>query len=87
MELINFEDTKVIDENGYLTPGWKEILSQLIGQLQKNYSQEGLFVPPQTDTNITKLDNVKSNRALIYDETNDKLLININGTFKEIQTI
>jgi len=78
---------KVVDENGHFTPVWKETLSSLFQQLQKNYSEEGLFVPQQNSANVTRLETSKSKSSFLYNHETDKMLVNINGTYKEIQTV
>lgn len=86
MIIESLVNEKFVDENGYLTDSAQLILGTLIQQIQTNLSNEGYKIPGQSTENITRLDNTKSQRALLYDEDTNKLKININGAFKEILT-
>jgi len=95
MIIPNFEYTKLVDENGYLTPQWQSIFQQLITALQTNLSDEGFLPPQQPTTNIATLQtrfNASSAPSnyfgdLIYDSTTDELKVNIAGTFKVVQVV
>ena len=87
MNIPNFVDTQVIDENGYLTPTWKQIFMQLFSVLQMNVGPEGFFLPQQDNTNIAALNNIRSLGAILYNTTTNKGMINENGAFKTIQTL
>ncbi len=84
MNIPNFENIKFVDRNGYLTEEWQLILQQLFQALQKNVSDEGLFVPQQPTSVITSLNTAASKSALLYDSTTDQLKVNISGTFQVI---
>ena len=90
MNIPNFLNARFVDEKGFLTEQWQQILMQLFSELQNNCSNEGLKVPMQSNAEpekiIDKLNNEKSKSALLYDSDTNKLLISLNGTFKEIQT-
>lgn len=87
MNIPNFIDTQVVDKEGRLTPVWRQILTQLITELQINVSDEGFKVPAQTTANITALSNTGSNRAIVYNSDTNKFFACENGVFKEIQTV
>lgn len=87
MKIPNLIHEKIIDEHGRLHPAWRDVLEQLFTQLQLNLSNEGYVVPQQPTTNITKLNTSKSIGALLYDSTTNELKVNLNGTFKTIQTV
>jgi hypothetical protein len=95
MNIPNFENVQFVDRNGYLTEKWALIMQQLITALQTNLSNEGYIVPSQTAANITQIQTnvaASSNPAayngdLLYDSTNNKLKVNLNGAFKEIVTL
>jgi hypothetical protein len=86
MKIPNLSNRKIADRDGNMTPEFHDIMSLLLSQLQQNNSNEGLFIPQQTSTNITTLNNQKSTAALIYNSETHTPLINVNGTFKTIQT-
>lgn len=87
MNIPNFIDAPLVDKDGVLTDTWKQIFSVLFSQLQTNLSNEGFKIPAQSASNISILNNDKSNGALVYDSTNHLLKINLNGTFKTIATL
>lgn len=87
MDIPNFVDAPIVDKNGHLTSIWKQILTQLITELQKSVSEEGFKIPQQPTSNIAKLNNLLSKGHLIYDSDTNQLKININGTIKVIQVI
>lgn len=86
MNIPNFLDVQVIDSNGHFTGPWKEILSQLLGELQGRMSEESHIVPSQPTSKIALLNSTDYNGGLLYDSDAHKLKVNINGTFKEVQT-
>ena len=86
MNIPNFQNTKFVDRSGYLTPEWQLILQQLFQELQKNTSNEGLFIPQQPTATITMLNTAASTGALLYDSTNNLLKVNLAGTFKTVTT-
>lgn len=86
MNIPNFLNEKIADENGYLTEPWKHVLEQLLNELQTQMSNESHIVPSQPTSNITQLNVSKYTGGLLYDETTKKLNINLDGTFKEVLT-
>ena len=66
-KIPNFEDSPMIDDNGMLTPIWKNIMQGLVTFLQQNHSQEGLVSPRQSTATITSLGTTKSVGSMIYD--------------------
>lgn len=82
MNIPTFINDKFVDESGYLTDTWRNVLTQLFTELQSNASNESLVVPQQTTTDIAKLTNYKG--GLVYDSTTNQLKVNINGTFKVV---
>lgn len=90
-EIPNFEDIKFVDENGYLTNEWRNILMQLFQGLQSNFSNEGLKVPQQPAANLVTLSTAQSIGSLVYDSDNNKFKACIPngsvGEYKEIQLV
>ena len=85
MKIPPFNNTKVVDENGYLTQEWRSILQALFEGLQYQVSDEGLIIPSQSAANIALLTN-SPNGSLVYDSDNDLAKINIAGSWKTITT-
>lgn len=80
-----FDNIKITDEEGYLTPAWRSIFQQLFETLQINIGPEGLVMPSQTAANINLLTD-SPNGAMVYDSDNNLAKIRINGTWKTITT-
>lgn len=78
---------KFVDEEGNLTKEWRHTLEQLFQELQKNMSNEGHIAPSQSTANLTKLGGTDTSGAILYNEDTDKLVANIAGVIKEIQTV
>jgi len=68
-------------------PSFELFLGQLTSELQKSISNEGFMIPPQSTATINQLNTQQSVGALLYDSETNQLKVNINGTFKVIQTL
>jgi hypothetical protein len=77
----------LVDQKGYMTADWKEFFSQFFVILQNTLSDNGTRLPFQTTDNITELNTVNLLGALLYNTDTNKVMANINGTFKEVITI
>jgi hypothetical protein len=86
MNIPNFQSSKFVDSNGYLTNEWQLIMQQLIQALQQNLSNEGYKLPQQSAANIATLNTTDSTGNLIYDSTNNVAKVNLNGTYVTITT-
>jgi hypothetical protein len=86
MKIPQFNDSKIVDEKGNLNANWKNILISLLQQLQYNLSDEGYKIPMVTNAKLATLNNIKSNGALVYNSDTHELMINKNGTFKNVLT-
>ena len=86
MNIPNFIDSKAVDEKGDFTEPWKHTLNQLFNELQTNMSNESHIVPSQDTSNITTLNVSDYAGGLIYNTDTKKLMVNIDGTFKEVVT-
>ena len=86
MTIPVFDNIRMVDKEGMLTPEWKSILTDLFATLQDRMSDEGLVMPSQPASNIALLTS-SDNGAMVYDSDNNVAKININGTFKTIQTV
>ena len=86
MNIPSFTKMKLIQEDGTPTMEYAQFMSQLTQALQGGLSQEGIKTPGQTAANITVLNTQKSLGNLVYDTDNDKLMVNIAGTFKTVTT-
>lgn len=87
MNIPNFINEQMVDENGYLTDTWRQVLSELFTQLQLNLSDESIIVPQQTTAKIAQLSTTDYEGGLLYDSDTDQLKVNLAGTFKVVQTI
>ncbi len=86
MNIPGFLEGRVVDKDGFFTPVWREIMRQVLTQLQINFSDEGYLLPQQPTANVVQLNTTKSLGAILYNTDTDKGMINIAGTFKEIVT-
>jgi hypothetical protein len=86
MNIPNFIDSQVIDSNGFLTTQWKQIFMLLFSELQNNAGNEGIFIPQQSNANITLLTGTNSTGSIVYNTDTNKAMVSENGTFKTIQT-
>lgn len=95
MNIPNFENIRFVDEKGYLTESWQNIMQQLFTALQSNVSNEGFQIPQQTTATIATLqtrfaaatDPTVYNGDMLYDSSTDELKVNIAGTFKVVQVV
>ena len=86
MNIPNFINTKIVNENGELTETWRDVITQLFTQLQLNVSDEGFMIPNQPTANVSALGGTDSNGAMLYDSDKNLFKGNVNGTFKQIIT-
>jgi hypothetical protein len=95
MKIPNLIDIPVVGQDGKLTDPWRQILTQLFTELQKNVSNEGFIIPQQPTANITTLSSQQSIGAILYNSDTDKFegcfkkIVGptITGEFKEFATI
>jgi hypothetical protein len=52
MNVPTFSYDKVVDKEGNWSLIWLQIITQLLQQLQSNFSNEGVVIPSQTSSNI-----------------------------------
>lgn len=88
MNIPNFVNEKVVDENGYFTPGWRFIFMQLFKELKKSFSDNGFLLPSKTDNEIVDLWNKKliEDGSILYDNVRKLYILQQNGILKVIQT-
>lgn len=86
MNFPTFVDTMVVDEHGYWTPTWQQIMTQLCDQLNINLTQTGVLLPQQTTATIAQLNatNPYYYGNITYDVTTNQGKINIAGVYKAI---
>lgn len=86
MKIPVFFDADFVDiKTGKLSVFGRNLINQLLDQLQKNYSEEGIVVPSLNTDDINGL--TKSvDGTLVYDSTLNVLKIKKNGSFKTIMT-
>ena len=85
MKIPNFLDIRLVDEKGFITDEWRQILEQLFQQLQKNVGDEGFVVSSQTATNIALLNLV--NGTIIYDSTSNEFKGMKAGTLQKFTLV
>ena len=90
MNIPNYLDHQVVDKDGYFTEPWKHIMNQLFNELQTRMSNEGHIAPSITATTLAELqgkpDIDELEGGLLYNSDTDKLIVNIDGTYKEVLT-
>lgn len=78
----NFDNIKVVDEQGLYTSEWKSITTTLFASLR------GAITIQDSAANIANYDMTKiQNGKIVYDTTNNVAKICINGVLKTIQTL
>jgi hypothetical protein len=95
MNIQNWFNTKMVDENGYLTPEYQVFFQDLITQLQQNLSNQGFQLPQQPTAKINYISSVFAASPnpnvyygnIIYDTTTDQAKLNVAGTYKVIQVV
>jgi hypothetical protein len=81
MKFPNFIDEKFTDANGYLTDTWRQILMETYQVLQTNFKEEGVFISQKDAKTIELLNTAQSGGSLLYDSTNNDLMVNfLHGT-------
>lgn len=85
MIVPNYIEMPFVDKNGHLTDVWRNILMQLLQQMQQNLSNTGFVIPSQSTANIALLTNAV-NGTMLYNSTTDLPKIKVAGTFKTITT-
>jgi hypothetical protein len=73
--------SKIVDEQGYLTPEWQYLFMQLLQVMQQSLSNEGFTIPPQTTVDIALLTDMV-NGTIIYDSTTDNFKGMKGGSLK-----
>jgi len=86
MNIPNFSTSQIVNKDGALTDEWQQIFMQLISELQKNASNEGVIVPQQSTTDITRLESQKSIGAILYDHVTDKFKACFKKTVGSVTT-
>lgn len=80
----------VVSSDGYLTPPWQQYFTQVTMFMNTNVNSEGVKLPQQPNSLLTgggALNNSNSIGNLVYNSTNNTSMVNLNGTFKTIQTV
>jgi len=87
VNIPKFINEPPVQKDGTWHPAWQQFFNQLVTQMQSNLSDEGYKLPQQTPANITTLQTPASTGAVLYDSTNHVMKVNINGTWKTVQTL
>jgi len=87
MRVPNYINDRIVTPEGKLVEEWQVVISQLLEELQINFSNEGLVPPSQSVGNIAIIADGAKSGTLIFDEANNQLLVRLNdGTFHPIMT-
>lgn len=82
MQIPNFINCRVVDENGNWTPEWQNIMTQLLTETQINLSNEGYRIPQLTSADIANLTDLqKSNGNIVYNTDIQDFEGNRNGVW------
>ena len=96
MNIPNFENTQVVDDEKYFTDNWQLLMQQLFTELQTNAGNEGLVVPtlssdpnsvspPAVGGQLAQIQTTAQNGTLVYDTFTNELKVRLNdGTFHVI---
>ena len=88
MIIPTFSGNQIVNKDGTPTPEFKQWVDQLVLVLQTNAGTEGLTPSnlPSDDINTIESSSTKQNGTFIYDDDTHEMKVNLNGTFKTIQT-
>lgn len=87
MELPTFPQGAIVDEQGFMTPEFRNFLEFLLQNMRRDLSQEGFVIPSQSNTNTTRLQELVEVGTLLYNSDSNQLLIKLNdGVFHAITT-
>lgn len=89
MLVPNYVHNKLVDENGIITEQWEMLISQLLYQLNRNFSNEGLVPPAQNADNIDIISASErvQEGTLLWNSTTKKLQVRLDdGTFHNVLT-
>jgi len=67
-----------------MNPAWYRFFQQLVTEMQNNLSQEGISVPSQSSSNISKLQDASPSPSLVYNQDEKKYLLPVDGVYKTI---
>lgn len=88
MNVPTFSYDKVVDKDGNWSFIWLQIVTQLLQQLQLNFSNEGCVVPEVSAADIVIIAaNLPANGTMLYDSTNDLLKVWVGGTGGSFKTV
>jgi hypothetical protein len=101
MNIPNYVNSRVVDEQGNFTAEWSNIMQQLLTELKLNAGVEGLKASPLSSAQIGDLitiantapvveNSAVSNSSMVFDTTlssNQSLKIIINGVLYTVQLV
>ena len=86
MKFPSLVQAKMMDEKGFFTEAGNNLMTELLTVLQNHLSDEGYKLPFQTTSNLVILNNDKSIGRILYDQDAKLMKVNLDGTYKTIQT-
>ena len=84
MNVPTFSYDKVIEKDGNWSLIWLQIITQLLQQLQANFSNEGLVIPQQSTDNITTIAANYPNGTLFYNSSTGHVQVIVGGVVKTV---
>lgn len=86
MNIQNVPFIKIAEKDGTMTDEFRRYLSEIAQLLQQNLSDDG-YTPPTRDRAeiLSDLNNTTYESNILY-TSDKKLVVNINGTFQQINT-
>jgi hypothetical protein len=99
MNVPNYTHSQVVDKQGFFTQPWELIMTQLLNQLQQNFSPEGLVpanlssanssvTPPAAGGQLAQIQVEALDGTIVYDSNTDQLKVKLHdGTFHVIMTV
>lgn len=67
-----------------INPSWYRFFEQLVTEMQKNLSQEGIGIPSQSSSNISILQAGNPPPSLIHNKDNGNYYLPVGGVYKQI---
>lgn len=76
----------LVDKNGIITDTWYLFFQQMVQELQVNLSQEGLNIPSQKTSDISKIQSNSPSPCFISNKDTGDAYVLVKGIFEKIST-
>lgn len=74
----------LVDDKGFMTEAWRKYFSNDMSNNLIYLSDEG-YLLPRVDASTSTKTGVNNRGIIFYDNSQNRLVVNINGTLKAIQ--